>query len=165
MGKRRSAAYFLMRLSKILQRQDSRLEAARLRLAFQDFAVAMLARDLRLILARQGLSRLLRDGAIVALVLLSTLMAAVASLPAAGASGQPFALIFPPWLSRDEAIARSLAAGHVVLRSGASPFIVVAAPATAGAATPARPEGAWLILALTGLAGCLDEGSSGRRPS
>lgn len=125
----------------------------------------MLARNLRLSSAGQGLPLLLRDGAILALVLLSTLMAAVASLPGADASGQPLALIFPPWLSREEAMARSLAAGHLVLRGGASPFIVIAAPAAPGAAKPARPEGAWLILAPTGLAGCLDEGSSGGRLS
>lgn len=125
----------------------------------------MLARNLRLMPEGQGLPLVLRDGAILALVLLSSFMAVVASLPGASASGQPLALIFPPWLSRDEAITRSLAAGHSVLRSGASPFIVIAAPAAPGAAKPARPEGAWLILALAGLAGCLDEGSSEGRLS
>lgn len=120
----------------------------------------MLARDLRPIPAGQEFSRWLRDGAIVAFALLSTLMAALASLPGEEAAGQSLALVFPPWFSRDEATARSLAAGHVVLRTGTSPFIVIAAPPAPGAARPPRPDGALLVLTLTGLAGCLDGGSA-----
>lgn len=99
---------------------------------------------------------------IVALVLLSTLVGAIASLPGADMPDRPLALVFPPWLSRDEAIARSLAAGHAVLRSGVSPFIVISAPVPQGAVKPARPDGAWLTLALAGLAGCLDDNSAGK---
>lgn len=125
----------------------------------------MPARDSRLLLARQDLARRLRDGALVVLVLLSTLVGAIASLPGADMPDRPLALVFPPWLSREEAIARSLAAGHAVLRSGISPFIVIVAPAGHGAIRPARPDGAWLMLALAGLAGCLDDGSSGKPSS
>lgn len=62
----------------------------------------------------------------------------------------PLAAIFPPWVSGEEAMARSLASGARILRQGAAPFVVVLAPETA-----ARPSGALLMLRLDGLAGCI----------
>lgn len=62
----------------------------------------------------------------------------------------PLAAIFPPWVSGEEAVARSLAAGGRILRQGAVPFVVVLAPEAAD-----RPAGALLMLRLDGLAGCI----------
>ena len=84
-------------------------------------------------------------------------VAALASLPAASAAqGRPVAIVFPPWISGQEAVARSILAGHLVLRPGRSSFVVVVAPADGDAAPAAKPQGAILMLALAGLAGCLD---------
>jgi hypothetical protein len=106
--------------------------------------------------ANSGRVAALRDGCIVALTLMAVSLAAVLSLPQAliGAA-VPQAIIFPPWMPQQDAMARTLAAGHRVLRAGISPFVVIAAAAEAGAET-ARPRGALLMLALDGLAGCLD---------
>jgi hypothetical protein len=108
--------------------------------------------------ANSGRATALRDGCIVALTLMAVSLAAVLSLPqAAIGRAVPQAIIFPPWLPQQDAIARSLAAGHRVLRGGISPFIVIVADA--GAET-AKPRGALLMLALAGLAGCLDSRAS-----
>jgi len=108
--------------------------------------------------ASSGRVAALRDGCIVALTLMAVSLAAVLSLPQASIGrAVPQAIIFPPWLPQQDAMARSLAAGHRVLRGGISPFIVIVAEA--GAET-ARPRGALLMLALDGLAGCLDSRAS-----
>ena len=65
------------------------------------------------------------------------------------------AIVFPPWVSAGEAITRSLSAGYPVLRSGRASFVVIAGPLD-GDALAGKPEGAMLMLALNGLAGCLD---------
>jgi hypothetical protein len=112
--------------------------------------------------ANSGRVAALRDGCIVALTLMAVSLAAVLSLPQAliGAA-VPQAIIFPPWMPQQDAMARTLAAGHRVLRAGISPFIVIAAAAEAEAgAETARPRGALLMLALDGLAGCLDSRAS-----
>ncbi|RDJ24915.1 hypothetical protein DWF00_17005 [Bosea caraganae] len=119
----------------------------------------MPARCLQATIQTRSLARYLRDGLIVAGISLTAFVGAVASLPGEETPGRPIALVYPPWLSKDEAVARSLAAGHAVLRSGASPFIVIVAPLAADAIRPSRPEGAWLMLGLAGLAGCLDTAS------
>lgn len=94
----------------------------------------------------------------VALCILAaaSLVVALASLPGASSiRSTPAAIVFPPWISGQEAVARSIAAGHLVLRSGRSAFIVIVAADAQGA--PAhRPDGAVLVLTLAGLAGCLD---------
>jgi hypothetical protein len=78
-------------------------------------------------------------------------MLTLASLPGAVAGPSiPLAAIFPPWVSGEDAVARSLATGARILRQGSVPFIVVLAPETA-----ARPSGALLMLRLDGLAGCI----------
>lgn len=80
--------------------------------------------------------------------------ATLASLPGSDPSRpQPLAAIFPPWTSGEDAVTRSLAAGASVLRRGAAPFVVVLAPGLDAA--PTRPAGAFLLLRLDGLAGCL----------
>jgi hypothetical protein len=76
---------------------------------------------------------------------------ALASLPGpAVGSAAPLAAIFPPWISSEDAMARSLATGARILRQGSVPFVIVLAPETA-----ARPTGALLMLRLDGLAGCI----------
>ncbi|CAN7339916.1 hypothetical protein LJR009_002846 [Bosea sp. LjRoot9] len=110
--------------------------------------------------ANSGRVAALWDGCVVALTLMAVSLAAVLSLPQAPTDrAVPQAIIFPPWMPQQDAVARSLAAGHRVLRGGISSFIVIAAAAEAGAET-ARPRGALLMLALDGLAGCLDSGAS-----
>ena len=92
-----------------------------------------------------------RDIGMIAGLALGSGFLALASLPGhvAGPSS-PLAAIFPPWISGDDAVARSLATGARILRQGAVPFVVVLAPETA-----ARPAGALLMLRLDGLAGCI----------
>lgn len=102
----------------------------------------------------------LRDSLVVALALVAVSLAAVLSLPGgARVPAQPRAIVFSPWTSGQDAMARSLKAGHRVLRAGISPFIVITAPVAAEEAAPARPRGALLMLTLQGLAGCLDAGA------
>ncbi|RXT55783.1 hypothetical protein B6S44_06700 [Bosea sp. Tri-44] len=93
-------------------------------------------------------------GLIIGLAVCSGL-AALASLPGSVAGpAAPLAVIFPPWVSGEEAVARSLATGSRLLRQGAVPFVVVLAP-EAGMVPAARPAGAVLMLRLDGLAGCI----------
>jgi len=96
-----------------------------------------------------------RERAALALLFLIGIVVPLFALPGA-ASGppQPVAIVFGPWVSASDAIARSLSAGYPVLRSGRSAFIVVAAPVEP--ASSMRPEGAIMVLTLSGLAGCLD---------
>lgn len=92
-----------------------------------------------------------RDIGLIAGLAFCSGLLALASLPGpvAGAPA-PLAAIFPPWISGEEAMARSLASGAGVLRQGTVPFVVVLAPETT-----ARPVGALLMLRLDGLAGCI----------
>lgn len=92
-----------------------------------------------------------RDLGLIAGLALCSGVLALASLPGP-VSGlpTPLAAIFPPWISGEEAVARSLASGARILRQGAAPFVVVLAPEMA-----ARPSGALLMLRLDGLAGCI----------
>ncbi len=92
---------------------------------------------------------------LVALVCLLVSVGALASLPRATDGSTPVAIVFPPWVDGAEAVVRSFAAGHRVLRSGRFRAIVVVAPTQNGQA-PALPKGAWFSLVLAGLAGCLD---------
>ncbi len=118
----------------------------------------MLALKQREISAARQSDRVLSgfDGVVLAVVFSIVSVAAEASLPQAPTtSSQPAAIIVPPWTSGPDAVSRSLPAGNLVLRNGHAPFIVIVAP-PADNATPERPDGALLILALTGLAGCLD---------
>ncbi len=94
-------------------------------------------------------------GFVVGLVCLLVSLGALVSLPRATDGTVPVAIVFPPWTDGAEAIARSFAAGHRVLRSGRLPAIVVVAP-TPGGQTRSLPRGAWFSLVLAGLAGCLD---------
>ena len=93
---------------------------------------------------------------LVGLTCLLVSFAAFASLPGGQGAAEPVALVFPPWIGNSEAVALSFAAGHQVLRSGRLASIVIVAPAAAGSEVAPLPEGAWLSLALAGLAGCLD---------
>lgn len=92
-----------------------------------------------------------RDVSLIAGLALCSGFLALASLPGSVAGAPvPLAAIFPPWISGEEAMARSLASGARVLRQGAASFVVVLAPETT-----ARPSGALLMLRLDGLAGCI----------
>jgi hypothetical protein len=92
-----------------------------------------------------------RDFAVIAGLALSSGILTLASLPGPVAGPSiALAAIFPPWVSGEDAVARSLATGARILRQGSVPFIVVLAPETA-----ARPSGALLMLRLDGLAGCI----------
>lgn len=94
-------------------------------------------------------------GILVGLICLLVTLGAFASLPRPADGTVPVAIVFPPWADGAEAIARSFAAGHRVLRSGRVATIVVVAPTLNGQAA-ALPQGAWFSLVLAGLAGCLD---------
>ncbi|KRE18194.1 hypothetical protein ASE63_03205 [Bosea sp. Root381] len=105
-----------------------------------------------------------RERAALALACLASIIVPLLALPGASlAQPAPLAIVFPPWVSGEEAIARSLSAGHRVLRPGRTASIVVVAPADSMA--PERPGGAIMVLALAGLAGCLDAAVSGRAAS
>ena len=94
------------------------------------------------------------ERAALGFMFVASIVVALAALPGTSpALRTPVAIVFPPWISGAEAVARSIAAGHLVLRSGRSAFVVIAATAGAEAG---RPQGAVLVLALSGLAGCLD---------
>ena len=96
-----------------------------------------------------------RDIGLIAGLALCSGLAALGSLPGpVGGTAAPLAVIFPPWVSAEEAVARSLATGARLLRQGAVPFVVVLAP-EAAAVPAARPAGAMLMLRLDGLAGCI----------
>jgi len=97
------------------------------------------------------LARHWRDATLIASLLLVSVPLSLASLPQASAGASaPLAAVFLPWVSADDAVARSLAAGARILRLGTVPFVVVLAPESA-----VRPDGAVLMLRLDGLAGCL----------
>ncbi|MDP3406953.1 hypothetical protein [Bosea sp. (in: a-proteobacteria)] len=85
-------------------------------------------------------------------------LVALAALPGAQTQigGTPAVIVFAPWVTAEDAVSRTLSAGHRVLRSGRFASIVIAAPAPGQALSAARPQGAILLVALGGLAGCLD---------
>jgi hypothetical protein len=98
-----------------------------------------------------------RERAALCFLFLASVLAALLALPGVSpGQQQPVAIVFPPWVSADDAISRSLSAGYPVLRSGRSSFVVIAAPVEAASASAVRPQGAIMVLALAGLAGCLD---------
>ena len=92
-----------------------------------------------------------RDVGMIAGLAICSGIITLASLPGpVSGPSVPLAAIFPPWVTGEEAVARSLATGARILRQGAVPFVVVLAPETS-----ARPVGALLMLRLDGLAGCI----------
>lgn len=96
-----------------------------------------------------------RDRLALLCVALASPLAIAVALPQAGPGTQvPVAVIYPPWTQARDALALTLAAGHRVLRQGRAANVVVIAPSDEGMAN--RPSGALLLVALTGLAGCLD---------
>ncbi|KFC75482.1 hypothetical protein FG93_00502 [Bosea sp. LC85] len=107
--------------------------------------------------AAQGRGAMLRDALIVAIALVAVSLAAALSLPRGADFAAPSrAIVFSPWTSEQDALAMTLAAGHRVLRSGISRFIVITAPSVDPGIKQVKPQGALLMLALSGLAGCLD---------
>jgi hypothetical protein len=104
--------------------------------------------------ARSRQIRQWRDIGLIAGLAFCSGLVTLASLPGPAAGpAAPLAVIFPPWVSGEEAVSRSLATGARLLRQGAVPFVVVLAPEANALA--ARPAGAMLVLRLDGLAGCI----------
>lgn len=110
--------------------------------------------------ANAGAARNFAQWSLVGTLLLLVSASAVASLPSQRRD-EPLAILFPPWMDGQQALARSLTAGYRIIRVGRLDTVIVVAPRPA--AKP-LPPGAWLALALTGLAGCLDSAdASGAR--
>lgn len=97
--------------------------------------------------------------AIVAAAILAMSSALAVVLVGAGDPRKPRAVLFSPWTAREQALAATLRAGHRPLRSGLAAHIVIVAPPAGGEPAFAWPAGAWLMLNLDGLFGCL-----GRQP-
>jgi hypothetical protein len=98
------------------------------------------------------------ERAALCFMFLASVVATLVALPGPSpVQATPVAIVYPPWTTGTEAVARSIAAGHLVLRSGRLAFIVIAAATGDAKAAPThRPQGAILVLALAGLVGCLD---------
>lgn len=98
------------------------------------------------------------ERAALCFMFMASVVVTLVALPGPSSSQRtPVAIVYPPWTTGAEAVARSIAAGHLVLRSGRSAFIVIAAATAEGEGAPThRPQGAILVLALARLAGCLD---------
>ncbi len=98
-----------------------------------------------------------RERAGVGAVSVVSLLAALLALPGQASAGrEPLVIVFPPWVSGDEAVTRSLSAGYSLLRRGRTPFVVIAAPSDPGQPRSAMPRGALILLTLSGISGCLD---------
>jgi hypothetical protein len=97
-----------------------------------------------------------RDAALIMATVVASGAAALIGLPGPAAGrAEPLAVVFAPWVPAGEAAARSIAAGHRIMRSGAASFVVVVAPPESAGEAPGRPDGALLMLRLASLAGCL----------
>jgi hypothetical protein len=98
--------------------------------------------------------RPLIDGTLIACLALASLYA-VASVglaprdPAAGV-----AVVFAPWTSQEDALARGVAAGGRFVRYGAFPFVVVIVPEAADYQSRIRRDGALLLADPQALAAC-----------
>ncbi|GAU81246.1 hypothetical protein BIWAKO_01138 [Bosea sp. BIWAKO-01] len=104
---------------------------------------------------------MLRDALIIAIALVTVSLAAAFSLPRGSDEAAPSrAIVFSPWTTERDALSMTLAAGHRVLRSGIARFIVITAPSADPGIAQVKPAGALLMLALSGLAGCLDARST-----
>ena len=64
------------------------------------------------------------------------------------------AVIFAPWIDARSAISRATAAGAMLVRSGAYPFIVIVRSGASDFTARARREGALVILDANAIAGC-----------
>ncbi len=91
-------------------------------------------------------------------------MAAVACVSLYGAARLAFeprdasagvAVLFAPWTSANDALARSVMAGASFVRFGGYPFIVIVTPDDAGYLSRARAAGAIFIADPQALAACL----------
>ena len=103
----------------------------------------------------RGAARHSGSFSIVLILALLSSLSAVASLPSRNGE-EPRAIVFAPWIGREAAVSRSFEAGYRVLRTGRlDTIVVVASPA----AEAPLPRGGWFVLALGGLAGCLDAAS------
>lgn len=94
--------------------------------------------------------------AIVAVAILAMSSALAVVLAGASDPRKPRAVLFSPWTAGEQAIAATLRAGHRPLRSGVAGNVVIVAPRLGEEPVSPWPAGAWLMLNLDGLFGCLD---------
>ena len=80
-------------------------------------------------------------------------VARIALEPRDPASG--VAVVFAPWTSQEDALARAVEAGGRFVRYGAFPFIVVIVPETADYLSRIASDGAVLVADPRALAACL----------
>ena len=69
----------------------------------------------------------------------------------------PVGVLYPPWTTGGDALARAAAAGARLIRPGRFAFVVLVEPTSAGFARRAKADGAWMTFGATGLGGCLGE--------
>lgn len=99
---------------------------------------------------------LLAQALIVGSAMLAMSVALFLVLASSSDPSKPRALIFAPWTRGGDAMAAALRAGHRPMRPGVAANVVVVAPRSAGDLAVAWPAGAWFIVNLDGLFGCLD---------
>jgi hypothetical protein len=100
-------------------------------------------------------SRLLVDGILIAGFALASFcaVARIALEPRDPAAG--VAVVFAPWTSQEDALARAVEAGGRFIRYGAFPFVVVVMPETADYLSRISRDGALLVADPRALAACL----------
>ena len=100
-------------------------------------------------------SRPLVDGILIAGFALASFcaVARIALQPRDPAAG--VAVVFAPWTSQEDALARAVEAGGRFVRYGAFPFIVVIVPETADYLSRISSDGAVLVADPRALAACL----------
>jgi hypothetical protein len=83
-------------------------------------------------------------------------MAAIARFEARPRDGAPeVAAIFPPWLSREQAMAQVMRSGGLVVRAGALDSILVVHAEGPGLAARLYAAGAWAVVDPVAFGGCL----------
>jgi hypothetical protein len=100
-------------------------------------------------------SRPLVDGMLIACFALvsSCAVARIALEPRDPSAG--VAVVFAPWTSQEDALARAVEAGGRFIRYGAFPFVVVVMPETADYLSRISRDGALLVADPRALAACL----------
>jgi hypothetical protein len=82
--------------------------------------------------------------------------------PAPARPGAAMVAVFAPWQSREEVVTSAARDGVHILGAGRIPGSVLVLADDAGAVARLYGAGAWTVLSLDGLAGCLRaEGGSG----
>jgi hypothetical protein len=102
------------------------------------------------------------DGVLIACLALASfcVIARIGLAPRDPASG--VAVVFAPWTSREDALARAVDAGGRFVRYGAFSFIVVIVPEVADYPSRILSDGALLVADPRALAACLTFVAAGR---